>query len=634
MFEDRFSGFGGFHGDFNIQRAPSDRRLPDGFLNSLDANPFLKNQKLNTKSDMVGNGLDLCKKLSKMGIACDMSIWSRPEPIRIDPGDFGSRRTTTVLHGFSSGFEQNLGGGAPRIQNGFRGVSSGFLQNTSHGHGVSPAELRLLSVNQNGFEEMMAFENHREFLFDHMDRPIKRSSPSLRAVSFRDDAFMGPFMFEGDRVSHSRTLSAMEASRELRPSSHPEFSLRARGGNEALMFEEKRVSRSLAAMDVSLGNEALMFEGKRVSRSLAAMDVSLENEALMFEGKRVSRSLAAMEASGGSRMSLKECDSLPKSLASMVDIYGSVKRMAKDQIGCRVLQKLLDEGTFLDYKVLFHEIFNHVVELSMDPFGNYFVQKLFDGCDEEERTVLVNVLTSKPRELIKMSLNNYGTRVVQKMIETVKTKHQIEMVKSGLKPGFLALVNDLNGNHVIQTCLTSLGQYDNKFVLDAATRHCAEIATHRHGCCVLQCCISNSVGYQRERLVDEIARNSLRLSQDPYGNYVVQYLIESNVSAGKLLMKFRMHYAELATQKFSSHVVEKCLRKYPESRAEIVRELLCVQNFEHLLQDPFGNYVIQTALSVVKGPIRSRLVEKVYRFGKLKSSPYCRKIFTKNFVKK
>lgn len=83
-------------------------------------------------------------------------------------------------------------------------------------------------------------------------------------------------------------------------------------------------------------------------------------------------------------------------------------------------------------------------------------------------------------------------------------------------------------------------------------------------------------------------------------NYVVQYLIEQKVSASKLLIQFRMHYAELATQKFSSHVMEKCLRIYPEARAEIVRELLSVPNFEHLLHDPFGNYVILTALSVTK----------------------------------
>jgi len=83
-------------------------------------------------------------------------------------------------------------------------------------------------------------------------------------------------------------------------------------------------------------------------------------------------------------------------------------------------------------------------------------------------------------------------------------------------------------------------------------------------------------------------------------NYVVQCLIDQQVSSVNLLLPFRTHCIELATQKFSSHVIEKCLRKYPESRAEIVRELLSYPNFEQLLQDPYANYVIQTALSVTK----------------------------------
>ncbi|XP_024008980.1 putative pumilio homolog 10 [Eutrema salsugineum] len=564
MFDDKFMGFGGFHhhGDFNIQRADSerpysDRRLPDGFLQNLDTNPFLKNQSYNN-SDMVDNGLDLCKKLNKMGISCDMSIWSRPDPV-----DFGSRRT---LHGFSSGFDRNLcGGGASNI-------SSGFLRKSSS-HGLSQGELRLLgfqdSFNPNGFREMMTQKNQRDFLFDHMNRPIKRSSPCIRAVSLGNDAFMGSLMFEGNRVS--RALNTMEAS-------YPEVSL----GKDALMFEANRVSRALDAME---GPKACYPENR-----------------------------------------------LPLDLASMVNIYGSVNLMAKDQIGCRVLQKLVDERKIL--AAIFFETIDHVVELSMDPFGNYIVQKLLLVCDEEQRTLIMSVLTSNPVELIKICLNNYGTRVVQKMIETVKTKQQIGMIKSGLKSEFVALAKDLNGYHVIQTCLDSLGPNDKKFVLEAATKYCAEIATHRHGCFVLQCCVSNSLGEQRERLVDEISRNSRHLSQDPFGNYVVQFLIEQKVSSVKLLIQFRMHYAELATQKFSSHVMEKCLRQYPQSRAEIVRELLSVPNFEHILQDPYGNYVIQTALSVTKGHVRARLVEKVSRFGILKWSPYCKKIFSRTFLKK
>lgn len=53
-------------------------------------------------------------------------------------------------------------------------------------------------------------------------------------------------------------------------------------------------------------------------------------------------------------------------------------------------------------------------------------------------------------------------------------------------------------------------------------------------------------------------------------------------------------------QKCSSHVVEKCLKHYEESRAKVIQELLSVSRFEQLLQDPYANYVIQSALSVTK----------------------------------
>lgn len=55
----------------------------------------------------------------------------------------------------------------------------------------------------------------------------------------------------------------------------------------------------------------------------------------------------------------------------------------------------------------------------------------------------------------------------------------------------------------------------------------------------------------------------------------------------------------LSTQKFSSHVVEKCLWLCDEeTRANIILELLSSSCFEQLLQDPYANYVIQTALRV------------------------------------
>lgn len=56
----------------------------------------------------------------------------------------------------------------------------------------------------------------------------------------------------------------------------------------------------------------------------------------------------------------------------------------------------------------------------------------------------------------------FRTRVVQKLIETIRTRKQIVLITSALQPAFVELVNDPNGNHVIQKCLTNFGPEDNK----------------------------------------------------------------------------------------------------------------------------------------------------------------------------
>ena len=54
-----------------------------------------------------------------------------------------------------------------------------------------------------------------------------------------------------------------------------------------------------------------------------------------------------------------------------------------------------------------------------------------------------------------------STRVVQKLIETTKDKELIHLIMSALEPGFLELIKDLNGNHVVQRCLHCLSNEDN-----------------------------------------------------------------------------------------------------------------------------------------------------------------------------
>jgi hypothetical protein len=62
-----------------------------------------------------------------------------------------------------------------------------------------------------------------------------------------------------------------------------------------------------------------------------------------------------------------------------------VMAVAKDQNGCRFLQRKFDEGGPAAIQAVLPEVLEHLIELMMDPFGNYLIQKLLDRCSEDQR---------------------------------------------------------------------------------------------------------------------------------------------------------------------------------------------------------------------------------------------------------
>ena len=72
-------------------------------------------------------------------------------------------------------------------------------------------------------------------------------------------------------------------------------------------------------------------------------------------------------------------------LCSLFAALAQVMAVAKDQNGCRFLQRKFDEGGAAAIQAVLPEVLEHLIELMMDPFGNYLIQKLLDRCSEEQR---------------------------------------------------------------------------------------------------------------------------------------------------------------------------------------------------------------------------------------------------------
>mmetsp|Transcript_5685 Transcript_5685/g.15974 ORF Transcript_5685/g.15974 Transcript_5685/m.15974 type:complete len:910 (-) Transcript_5685:332-3061(-) len=315
------------------------------------------------------------------------------------------------------------------------------------------------------------------------------------------------------------------------------------------------------------------------------------------------------------------------------ELLGNVRRLSRDQVGCRLLQQALDEEGPMAATMILEEGLSFWGEAMVDPFGNYLFQKILEKITPSERVVLVRSVSAR---LVNASLNLHGTRSVQKVVELCASDEPIMAAKykerqssseptdpaetaasiltRSLTPAAARLCIDSHGNHVIQRILLKLPQKHSHFVFEAVAASVGDVARHRHGCCVIQRCLDSPPSDARSRLVDRIVEKALELMQDAYGNYVVQYVLDvcGDKDVHVVCDSVVGRVNSLAIQKFSSNVVEKCLERCTDKvREQYLDELSDPDRIRELMMDPFGNYVIQRALSVATHAQATRLVDAI-----------------------
>jgi len=178
-------------------------------------------------------------------------------------------------------------------------------------------------------------------------------------------------------------------------------------------------------------------------------------------------------------------------------------------------------------------------DVMMNQFGNYLCQKLIDVCSVNDIRKVVNCILP---QIVEISMDNHGTRVIQTLIETLARDHlslhaEIGQIINELSQSIYEMSVHANGNHVIQQFLLvfkasempgdpdivgseKLGIYTN-FIFNACMTHCDEIGTDKHGCCVMQRCLEKGLLTQKLALSDVIITRLPVMIEDQYGNYLV-----------------------------------------------------------------------------------------------------------------
>lgn len=307
-------------------------------------------------------------------------------------------------------------------------------------------------------------------------------------------------------------------------------------------------------------------------------------------------------------------------------IKNHILQFCQDQNGSRFIQQQLETTASSDEKQLvLKEILPSLCTLRNDVFGNYVIQKLLEyGTESIKRSLYATF----QNEMIGMSLQMYGCRVVQKAFETLPYIYLTTLLNE-FHDNVTKCIHDQNGNHVIQKIIevmsfkVKLGEgeievYD--FILQDVLAIVSELSCHPYGCRVMQRILEHCVEEQKEQALNCISCCFEHLLDDQYGNYVIQHVLQFGRDDDRnalLQIILSRDLLTLSRQKFASNVVEKLLKYGSTSQRNIVvnemlKEVDGCSVVLWMVRDAYANYVVQTTLDVLHdGGERDRLMEEL-----------------------
>lgn len=323
---------------------------------------------------------------------------------------------------------------------------------------------------------------------------------------------------------------------------------------------------------------------------------------------------------------------------SINDLVANCYILAKEQFGCRLLQKIIDENPTNASSIFYYKIKDKFVELSCELFGNYFIQKIIENLPMQDIEEILKKII--PNFFRLLSMNQHGTRVIQALLKRIKKNDSLlGFFSLYLAPSLSTFIFNQNANHVISNFVSCTNPKQNDVIFEFIKNNIVEISIQKHSCCVLQRCIQSGHPSQIQILLLAIAQNSDKLFENQFGNYVIQYVISlNNVEINKIILNELLKNFELYSKmKYSSSIIEKCMQYADMDMKKIILEKICNDSnlVRSLLYDMYGNYVIQRALRIAPEPYKNILLGLIGKhLGGLKMLSYGNKLYlklTKNY---
>ena len=291
------------------------------------------------------------------------------------------------------------------------------------------------------------------------------------------------------------------------------------------------------------------------------------------------------------------------------------------QKGSREIQSILKKVAENEVDALIAKLSPHFSDIMIDKYGNYFSQRLIQICSPNQRVALLKSIQSRFTEIC---INSFGTHPLQSLIEIVNMPKEREILLKCIENNELELSLDSKGTHVIQKFISCSNEEERGNVDKNILANLPKLINDSFGVCVLIKLIKQTSDKSiKETIANYIsANNALSFIQNPYANYVVQSLFNQNDIhlCDEIINTIVEHFFSLSMQKFSSNVVENCIRYSDEAVVKkIYKDIINTGKLGSMLNNTYGNFVIEKLIARLTKEEKGELIKEITKLGKEKN---------------
>ncbi len=269
------------------------------------------------------------------------------------------------------------------------------------------------------------------------------------------------------------------------------------------------------------------------------------------------------------------------------------------------------------------------------------------ACTASGRSMLQSVLKHQPQdfvdaivneivpELETVALDQHGCHVLRSLLEKV-TPDQLSQIMNAMNETLVLNMCTLSQytRRILQTLFERHQHMDLQTIVNLISKNVQYLSATQQGCISLMRIFEQCTAPQKYQIIAPLLPMFSDLATDQFGNYVVQCVIEHSekpVAAKYVLDHLSGSMLKMSCNKYASNVMEKIivLLNVPAIRRILLDELVFnPAALQQLVQDGFGNFVIQSVIDSCNNPNEFKKICDRLRPA-MANSPYAHRIDAK-----